>query len=149
MARVKLELPTELPFQTVMDVSIGLVNYASHMGNDSALTVLHEARMRYLRALGFQELDIEGYGLIQADAVIVYKSQAVWGDRLIVEMALTDLSAYGYDFFYRVRHAGEARDVLHAKTGMVFFDYAANKPVRIPPVFLAAIAQAPQQGAIP
>lgn len=149
MARVKLELPKEMPFTTEMDVAIGLVNYASHMGNDSALTVLHEARMRYLKALGFEELNIDGYGLIQADAVIVYKSQAVWGDRLIVNIALTDISDYGYDFFYRVRRVGGERDVLHAKTGMVFFDYAANKPVRIPQVFLAAIAQAPQQGVTP
>lgn len=150
MARVKLNLPTDPCFITEIDVGIGYINYGGHMGNDSALTLLHEARLRYFKSLGFvSEVDLGGAGIIQADAVVVYKSQAFWGDKLVVELGLEDVSSRSFDIVYRVRHAGDGRDVLHAKTGIVFFDYSANKVTRIPEAFLRAIGKTAQQGVTP
>lgn len=142
MARIKLSLPEQYAFSTELEISIGLINYGAHLGNDSALTLLHEARMRFLQSLGFSEKDVGGCGLVVADAVLVYKSQAYWGERLQVDVATEDFNTYGCDLFYRVHRGGEGRDVLHAKTGIVFFDYAANKPVNTPEAFLRAVGRA-------
>lgn len=146
MARVKLDLPQAFPFSTTIEVGIGLINYGGHLGNDSALTLVHEARLRFLDAHGFTELDIEGRGLIQADAVLVYKAEAHWRDLLIADVAVDDFTRCGCDFYYRFRHRDSGRDVLHAKTGLVFFDYAARKPVSVPPSFIAAMGALAPQG---
>lgn len=139
MARVKLELPEHFPFVTPIEIGIGQINYGGHLGNDSALTLIHEARLRFLRAAGLTELDIGGLGLIQCDAVIVYKSQAFWGETLLAEVAAADFNKYGCDLFYRFRQQSSGRDVLHAKTGMVFFDYGSNKPASVPAAFQDAL----------
>ncbi|WP_269532201.1 thioesterase family protein [Chitinimonas sp. BJYL2] len=139
MARVKLDLPERFAFVTTLDVGIGHINYGGHLGNDSALTLIHEARMRYLKSLGFTELDIGGLGLILCDAVIVYKSQAFWGEQLRAEVTAADFNKYGCDLFYRLSQASDDREVLRAKTGVVFFDYQQQKPAAVPVVFLDAM----------
>ena len=87
MARIKLDLPERFPFSTELQVRITDVNYGGHMGNDALLGLLHEARVQFLAHYGLSELDICGAGIIMADSVIVYKSEAFPGEWL--EMAVT------------------------------------------------------------
>jgi 4-hydroxybenzoyl-CoA thioesterase len=139
MARVTLELPTSFQFVTDITVDIGHINYGGHLGNDSALTLLHEVRLRFVRSLGLNELDIEGRGMIITDAVVVYKAEAFWGDLLEAELACVDFNKYGCDIFYRLRRKTDDRDILHAKTGILFFNYETRKPASIPAAFSAAL----------
>jgi acyl-CoA thioesterase FadM len=48
-----------------------------------------------------------------------------------------DFNKFGCDFFYRVHHRESGREVAHAKTGIVFFDYASRRPVAVPEAFKA------------
>jgi 4-hydroxybenzoyl-CoA thioesterase len=139
MARVQLDLPDDFTYSTRFDVGIGHINYGGHLGNDSALTLIHEARLRYLKSLGFTELDIGGRGLILTDAVLVYKAEAFWGDTLCADVAIADFNKYGFDLFYRLRRLSDQQDVLHAKTGALFFNYETRKPASIPLAFLTAL----------
>jgi 4-hydroxybenzoyl-CoA thioesterase len=139
MARIELTLPPNFTYGTSIDVGIGHINYGGHLGNDSALTVLHEARLRYLKSLGFTELDIAGRGLILTDVAVVFKSEAFWGDTLCIDIATDDFNKYGFDLYYRARCASDGRDVLHAKTGVIFFNYESRKPASIPSAFLSAL----------
>jgi acyl-CoA thioesterase FadM len=139
LARVRLELPKHFGFTTEIDVRIGDINYGNHMGNDAVLRLAHEARVRFLNHHGFSELDIGGRGLIIADALIVYKSQAFYGDVIETAVAAGDFSRHGCDIFYRMRHKGTGREIARVKTGIVFFDYANQKIARVPDVFSAAI----------
>ncbi|MDK2126098.1 acyl-CoA thioesterase [Parachitinimonas caeni] len=132
-------MPDSYPFRTEMEIQIGLINYGGHLGNDSALTLVHEARMRFLRALGFSELDIAGKGIILADAALVFKAEAFWGEKLSVGVAAIDFNKYGCDLYYCFESLERQREVLHAKTGLVFFDYTVRKPVGVPPEFSAAL----------
>jgi 4-hydroxybenzoyl-CoA thioesterase len=139
MARIRLDLPDQYDFTTEISIGIGLINYGGHLGNDAALTLLHEARIRFIASLGFTELDIAGKGLIQTDAVLVYKAEAFWGDVLQADLALADFNKYGFDVLYRLRRVSDQQDILHAKTGLLFFNYEARKPSRIPAEFLEAL----------
>ncbi|QDQ28566.1 thioesterase [Chitinimonas arctica] len=136
MARVKLVLPDHFPFSCPIEIGIGHINYGGHLGNDSALTLIHEARLRFLKSLGLTELDIGGRGLILSDAVVLYKAEAFWGEILVAEVAVEDFNKYGCDLLYRFRRQTDGGDVLHAKTGMVFFDYTTKKPARVPVEFI-------------
>ena len=136
MARIKLDLPADFPFAAELRVRITDINYGGHMGNDSLLGLLHEARVRFLAHFGLKELDIFGLGLIMADSVIVYKSEAFPGETLVVAIALADFNKYGCDFLYRVTEKVSGREVAQAKTGIVFFDYARRAIQKIPQPFL-------------
>jgi acyl-CoA thioesterase FadM len=136
MARIKLDLPAEFPFTTELRVRITDVNYGGHMGNDALLGLLHEARVRFLNHYGLSELDIFGVGLIMADSVIVYKSEAFPGETLDIAVAVTDFNRYGCDVVYRVSEKSSGREVARAKTGIVFFDYRQRTIQNVPAPFL-------------
>ena len=136
MARIKLDLPTNVSFTTELRVRITDVNYGGHLGNDAMLGLLHEARVRFLEHYGLSEGDIGGFGLIMTDSALVYKSEAFPGETLVVAMALADFNKYGCDFLYQVTEKTSGREVARAKTGMVFFDYAKRAVQKIPHTFL-------------
>ena len=133
MARVKLDLPENPVFEAVVPVRITDLNYGGHVGNDSLLSILHEARVQFLKHFGFSEHDVAGKGIIMSDAVLVYKSEIFYGATLSIEVGVTDLHAHGMDITYRVMD-GE-KEMARAKTGIVFFDYEQRKIARIPEEF--------------
>ena len=135
MARIKLDLPEQFPFSTELRVRITDVNYGGHMGNDALLGLLHEARVRFLAHYGLSELDICGAGIIMADSVIVYKSEAFPGELLELAVTVTDFNRYGCDFVYRVTEKTSGREVARAKTGIVFFDYQQRAIQKVPQPF--------------
>ncbi len=139
MARVTLELPEQFCFQTELDVLISHINYGGHVGNDAVLSLVHEARLRFFKSLGYTELDIEGYGIILADAVIVFRAEGFHGNRVRIDVALTDFSQRGCDMMYRLVELDQGRELARAKTGIVFFDYQQRKVADIPAPFLAKV----------
>jgi acyl-CoA thioester hydrolase len=132
MARLTLALPEHLPFSTEIEVRITDLNYGQHLGNDALLGLIHEARVRFLRAHGLQELDVDGMALIMVDVAIVYRAEAFAGDRLTFAVAAGDASGVGCDLYYRVTRAADQRLIAEAKTGVVFLDPARRKVVRLP-----------------
>jgi acyl-CoA thioester hydrolase len=135
MARIKIPLPDTFDYSTTIPVRITDVNYGGHLGNDAMLSILHEARMQFLNHLGYSEGDIEGSGIIMADSAVVYKSEAFYGDVLRIEVAAVEFQNMGCDIVYRVTNDARGSEVARAKTGIVFFDYSARKPVRMPDAF--------------
>ena len=135
MTRLKLELPPKFDFTTDIQVYINNINYGGHLGNDSLLSLIHEARIRFLKENGYTESDICGVGIIMVDTVILYKSESFHGDVLRFEVAVGDISKVGCDFFFRITDKNTGKEVAHAKTGVVFFDYNKRKVVSTPDAF--------------
>jgi acyl-CoA thioester hydrolase len=135
MARAKLELPSEFDYATDIQVCINNINYGGHLGNDSLLSLIHEARIRFLEKYGFTESNIGGVGIIMVDTVILYKSESFHGDVLTFEVAVSDVGKVGCDFYYVVANKDTGKEVAHAKTGVVFFDYDTRKVVNTPDEF--------------
>ena len=143
MGRAKLELPDKFDFCTEIDVRITDINYGGHLGNDSTLSLIHEARTRFLAKYGYREADIEGVGIIMIDAVIIYKGEVFYGDRLRVEVAVDDISQTGCDFYYQLTKISTGKIVTQAKTSIVFFDYQAHKIAKTPKKFCEKIGNNP------
>jgi acyl-CoA thioesterase FadM len=135
MSRVKLDLPDKFKFSTEVQVRIGDINYGGHLGNDATLSLIHEARVRFLNKYGFSESDIDGVGLIMVDAVVIYKSEGFYSDALKIDVTVADLSKSGCDFIYRITNKLTSKEVARAKTGIVFFDYKKRKVVAVPKKF--------------
>jgi hypothetical protein len=100
MARVKLQLPANFPFHTEIPIRISDINNGGHLGNDAVLSIVHEARIQFLRSLGYSELDIEETGIMMTDAIIVYSSEGFYGDVLQVDVGTTDFQITHCDFVF-------------------------------------------------
>lgn len=130
MGRVKIKFPTEKPlFQVIIPVRISDINYGNHMGNDSLLSIIHESRMQLLSQWGYTELNAGGTALIMADVAIAYKGEAFYGDKLIVNIYVEELTDRSFDLLYHIttHRDGATKDIAHAKTGMLCFNYDTRK----------------------
>jgi len=134
MARIKVELPEHFVFSTTIPVRITDLNYGKHVGNDTILSMIHEARVQYLQQLGYGELDLAGVGVIMSDVGIEFKSELFYGDEVIASVAAADLSKISFDLYYKLeKRSGDTTQLVAvAKTGMVCYDYAKKKVAAIP-----------------
>ncbi|MGN6400032.1 MAG: hypothetical protein ACTHMD_06240 [Flavisolibacter sp.] len=48
MARIKINLPENFFFNAAIPIRITDLNYGGHVGNDTILSLLHEARVQFL-----------------------------------------------------------------------------------------------------
>ena len=140
--RIQIDLPAQFAFATEIAVYIGHINYGNHLDNSALLALVSEARVRFFKSLGYSELDVEGRGIIVADAAIQYRSEAFHGEVLVFEMTAGDFSKYGCDLLYRVSEQTSVREVARGKHGVIFFDYAARKPAAAPQAFRARFPDA-------
>jgi acyl-CoA thioester hydrolase len=67
------------------------------------------------------------------------KSQAVYGDELRISVAPVNFGRMGFDLVYLAENAATGTEVARARTGMVFFDYTANKLAAMPEGFKARL----------
>jgi len=135
MARIKLQIPADLPFSTEIPIRISDINYGGHLGNDAVLSIVHEARIQFLKSLGYSEIDIEGLGIMMTDAVIVYSSEGFYGDVLIVKVGVCDFQLTNCDFIYHLINKSTGKEIARVKTGIVFLDRQSKKISTVPDAF--------------
>jgi acyl-CoA thioester hydrolase len=139
MARIRIDLPASFKFETEVPLRITDINYGGHLGNDAVLGLVHEARLQFLKHLGFSELDIGGASLIMADVGIRYLSEAFYGDTLLIHVAAGEFTSHGFELSFKLTSKTTGKDVAHAKTGLVAFDYTTRKVVALPEAFREAL----------
>jgi acyl-CoA thioesterase FadM len=134
MARIKVELPEHFTFTTTIPIRITDLNYGNHVGNDTILSMIHEARVQFLQQLGYGELNLAGVGLIMSDVAIEFKSELFYGDAVIASVAAGDLTKISFDLYYKLeKKSGDSTQLVAvAKTGMVCYDYGKKKVAAIP-----------------
>jgi len=135
MTRIRIELPEDFRFDTEITLYVGHMNYAGHLDNALLLSLVSEARVRFFRSLGYSELDVEGLGIVIADAAVQYRSEAFQGETLLVRMAATDFSSKGCDLVWCMNEKSSQREVARGKTGIVFYDYAMRRVANLPEAF--------------
>ncbi|MBZ5855659.1 acyl-CoA thioesterase [Flavihumibacter profundi] len=135
MARIKLDMPEKFVFQTKIAVRITDLNYGGHVGNDTLLSLIHEARMQFLHHSGYTELNMAGAGLIMGDVAIEFKTELFYGDTVLVSVVANDFTRVGFDIFYLLEKTvdNKSKLVAAAKTGMVCYDYSLKKIMGVPP----------------
>jgi len=143
MARIHIELPQKFLYETEIPVRATDLNYGGHVGNDTILTLMQEARVLFYRSIGFtSELNLEGdVGQIVTDAALVYKSESFLGDVLIIKLGIIEFNKYGFDIAYLLINKETTKEVARGKTGIVCFDYAKRKVVSVPDTFLKQLQQ--------
>ena len=134
MSRIKIILPGSFHFSCSIPVRITDLNYGGHVGNDTVLSIVHEARMQFFKRYGYTEMNFAGAGMIMADAAIEFKSELFYGDTVIAFVAAAEFSKIGFDLFYKLeKQTGDTTTLVAvAKTGMICYDYEKKKIIGVP-----------------
>lgn len=134
MPRLHLDLPISFIYATELVVRVNDLNYGAHVGNDNMLALMQQARIQFYRDNGFtDEVSFEGkVGQVIADALVLYKAEAFLGDELTIQLAIADITKYGFDMLYLVRNKNTNKEIARGKTGIVCFDYEKRKVAPIP-----------------
>jgi acyl-CoA thioester hydrolase len=137
MPRNKIHLPGTFSFTCTIPVRITDINYGGHAGNDTILSLIHEARMQYLGSLGYSEMDFAGVGMIMADVSIEFKRELFYGDLIVASVAPGEISKIGFDLFYKLetgKDQGKVTAVV-ARTHMICYDYEKKRIAAVPEEF--------------
>jgi len=142
MHQIKLKLPsvTKSVFTTNLEVRIYDINFGNHLGHDSLLSFVHEARVRFLKKMGFTELDIGGMGILITNLAVNYKAEAFYGDEVQIDVEVGEISKTGFDLHYALRLKNGKKEIARVLTTCTFFDYQNSKVVRVPKAFLDGIS---------
>jgi acyl-CoA thioester hydrolase len=135
MARIKIDLPPKFSFSANIPIRITDINFGGHVGNDTILSIVHEARAKFFRHLGYDELNFWGVGTIMSDVAIEYKDQIYYGDEILASVAVGEITKVAFDLFYKLEKRsvdGKQATVALAKTWMVCYDYDLKKVAAIP-----------------
>lgn len=117
------DFPTTFEFSTTIPVYIEHINYGNHLGNDKFVSILQEARVRYLKKKGKDERIF-----LVTHLEVEYRKEAFYGDELIVSVHFTQSKPCSGIFYYRIDRGDEL--VARATTKIAFFDYEKRKIVR-------------------
>jgi len=134
MARVRFEVQGREVFKTRLRVRVDDVNYGGHLGNDSVLTLCHEARIRFLEENGQSEMSLFGKAIIMTDSMILYQAEGKLGDEIEISLYLDDIGRRGFDLYYLLE-CGE-REIARVKTGIAFYDYQQRRIATCPEGFI-------------
>lgn len=123
MARIALDIPSDqLFYKTRQTVRSTDINGSGHLGNQAMISMISEARTRFMFYYGIRESS-EEVGTMVTDLATVYKSEAFVRDRLLFEMGLMDLNKYGGDIIFRITRPETETLIALAKCGFVFYNY--------------------------
>lgn len=138
MARLTLDFPADqYYFETRMTVRSTDINAANHLGNDSMISMLSEARALFLAHYGAPEIDADGLGTIVTDLATTFRAEAHARDLLLFEVGVMDFNQYGGDLIFRVTRPADGKLIAMAKYGFVFFNFKSGRVAPMPEAFAA------------
>jgi acyl-CoA thioesterase FadM len=136
MPRVKLQEQLEYEFRHDLTVRVTDINYGGHLGNDSLVGLIHEARVHLMHDLGCNEDDLGDHkiGLIMADLAVNFVREGFLFDKLRIDSHIGEITHSSFRIFHRVVKVGEL--IALAETGMIAFNYSDRKIALLPRKFL-------------
>ena len=138
MARLQLDFPDDQYYTTaLLTVRVTDINGANHLGNDSMISMISEARARFLFEFGILDVERDGSGIIVTDLATTYRAEARARDQLLFEVGVMDFNKYGGDLTFRITRPRDRTLVAMAKSGFVFYNYKAGQVVAMPDDFRA------------
>jgi acyl-CoA thioester hydrolase len=134
MARLKIELPQKLLASVFIPVRITDINYGNHVGNNSIVEIIHEARVQFLKKHGFTELDIAGTALIMSELLVEFKNESFYNDLFEIKIFSGEITHVSFELFYEisVNRGGQKIIIALSKTGMVCYNYEIKKVKPVP-----------------
>lgn len=125
-------------FKTTVPVLVAHLNYGNHLGYDAMLTLIQDARIRWLKKYGMGENAIDNTtGFVAKEVHVDYKAEAFHDDLLEITLYISALGNTSFSLQYKVTNAVSQKVVALVETKQVFFDYVSRKVARAPARFVS------------
>jgi acyl-CoA thioester hydrolase len=108
-----------------------------HVNNAVYLTYFELGRVRAWLAAGGE---VDG-DFILAEAKISYRSPALMGDPLDLEVSTSEIRNKAWVWRYRILDSRDDRLIAEGETVQVMFDYGSRQTVPIPPAMREGLAR--------
>ncbi len=136
MPKVKLKKLVEYDFIYEVILKVRDINYGGHLGNDSLVSLTHEARIDFLNKLGFSELNIgdADIGIIMTDLIVNYIGEAFLHDEIKIYSKIDEISSVGFRVFHDF--VKQDKTIALAELGLYAFNYSERQISNIPEIFI-------------
>lgn len=133
-------------FEADIPVLVSHLNYGNHLGYDSILSIVQEARMRWLKQYNMGEMTIdENIGYLVIDVSLIYKSEAFHGDTLNVQLYPENVKSKSFNLKYKITNQTTGATVALVNTRHIFYNFLMKKIVRSPESFNDLISRISQK----
>ena len=107
-----------------------------HVNNAVFLTYFEMARERaWVEGLGGDA----DFPFILAEATVQYRSEAMIGDPLEIEITTTEIRTKAWVWSYAIRDTRDGRVIAEGRTVQVAYDYDGRTTIPIPPAIAAKL----------
>lgn len=130
-------------FSTTLSVNIDHINYGHHLAHDKLVTLMHEARLRFLDYLGQSEIDFYGISLILKSLTINYRQEAFRGDQLTFVLTIGEVRGSAFSLRYEIRNQNN-ETIADAEIVLVGFDYEKRAIAKLPDLCRESLINLPQ-----
>lgn len=113
------------------------IDWLGHVNNAHYLTFFEQARIEYFK--NFPEIDFRNYdpkknfSVILAEAKCTFKSPAYLDETLLVYVRAVKMGRSSFKLEYLIQEENSKREIATGETIMVYYDYAQQRSVVIPP----------------
>lgn len=129
--------PERAIYTTNLEILVSHLNYGNHLGYDAVLSILQDARMRWLREHKMTELSLHGsVGYVISEAFINYKAEGFFGDLLEVSLYGEKLGRKTFCLRYQVTNITTGQTLALAETSHVGFDFDRRAITSLPEPFV-------------
>jgi len=142
------DVPGDFAHVGHVEVRLSDTDAMGHVNNARYLTYVEIARVAYYEQVIGEPLPLGVHGaqegMILADIRMAYRAQAYFGETLRVETRVDSIGTTSFRMIHRVTapesRYGPARLVATSEAVLVSYDYAADRPIPVPPAWRARIA---------
>lgn len=129
-------ISTHYQFSTIMPVRITDINYGMHLGHTAIIGMFHNARVLFLNANNFNEMNIDGTGFVLINSQYSFKSEGFFNTNVIINVSIINHSKTKINFEYRATNQESNIVIAEGNEEFACFDYNKRKVVKIPDIFL-------------
>ena len=128
-------------FETNISVLVNHLNYGNHLGYDSILSIMQEARMRWLKSLDpkISEINIDnGTGWLVKKVELDITSEAEYSDILHVTLSIVTNKKSSFIISYKINNLSKNKPLCNGTTQQVCYHFSDSKVTRIPDLLIRA-----------
>ena len=118
-------------FSTALEVRWRDVDALGHVNNAVYFNYLEQARLHYMRELGFLPPNSTAVGVIIAEASCRFESPLKLGEQVTIRARVSGFRRSSFIFEYRIE-GEDGRLAATAQTVQVCYDYEEQRPSPIP-----------------
>jgi acyl-CoA thioester hydrolase len=118
-------------FSITLEVRWRDVDALDHVNNAVYFNYLEQARLHYMRELGFLPPNSTDVGVIIAEATCQFKSPLKLGEQVTIRARVSEFRRSSFIFEYRIE-GEDGRLAATAQTVQVCYDYEDQHPSPIP-----------------